>query len=135
MTALSLPPSATQRRLASSHHLYKRIKETFALEKDSLQYRNYLNILREELRPAMGCTEPVSLAYAAALARDTLGSIPEKVYVKVSGNIIKNVKSVVIPHTDGLHGIESAVAAGIIPELPHNTAARLTQNSLASRSP
>jgi len=84
------------------------------LERDSLQYRNYLNILREELRPAMGCTEPVSLAYAAALARDTLGSIPEKVYVKVSGNIIKNVKSVVIPHTDGLHGIESAVAAGII---------------------
>lgn len=84
------------------------------MEKDSLQYRNYFNILREELRPAMGCTEPVSLAYAAALARDTLGSIPEKVYVKVSGNIIKNVKSVVIPHTDGLHGIDSAVAAGIV---------------------
>lgn len=84
------------------------------MEKDSVQYRNYLNILREELRPAMGCTEPVSLAYAAALARDTLGSIPEKICVKVSGNIIKNVKSVVIPHTDGLHGIDSAVAAGIV---------------------
>ncbi len=84
------------------------------MEKGSVQYRKYLDILREELRPAMGCTEPVSLAYAAALARDTLGVLPQRVEVKVSGNIIKNVKSVVIPNTDGLHGIESAVAAGIV---------------------
>ena len=84
------------------------------MEKTSEQYRKYLNILKEELRPAMGCTEPVSLAYAAALARDALGVIPEKVFLKVSGNIIKNVKSVVIPNTDGLHGISAAVAAGII---------------------
>ena len=84
------------------------------MEKGSVRYRQYLDILREELRPAMGCTEPVSLAYAAALARDTLGEIPDIICVKVSGNIIKNVKSVVIPHTDGLHGIDSAVAAGVI---------------------
>lgn len=84
------------------------------MEKNSVQYSKYLNILKEELRPAMGCTEPVSLAYAAALARDALGKIPEKVSLKVSGNIIKNVKSVVIPNTDGLHGIPAAVAAGII---------------------
>lgn len=84
------------------------------MEKHSEQYSKYLNILKEELRPAMGCTEPVSLAYAAALARDALGKIPEKVSLKVSGNIIKNVKSVVIPNTDGLHGIPAAVAAGII---------------------
>ena len=84
------------------------------MEKGSVQYRQYLDILREELRPAMGCTEPVSLAYAAALARDTLGVIPQRVEVKVSGNIIKNVKSVVIPNTDGLHGIPAAIAAGIL---------------------
>ncbi len=84
------------------------------MEIGSNKYRQYLNILKEELKPAMGCTEPVSLAYAAALARDTLGDIPEKVCVEVSGNIIKNVKSVVIPNTGGLHGIEAAVAAGIV---------------------
>ena len=84
------------------------------MQKGSEKYQKYLNILKEELRPAMGCTEPISLAYAAAYARDVLGSIPKRVEVKVSGNIIKNVKSVVIPNTDGLHGIEAAVAAGII---------------------
>ena len=84
------------------------------MKKGSVQYRQYLDILREELRPAMGCTEPVSLAYAAALARDTLGVTPQRVEVKVSGNIIKNVKSVVIPNTDGLHGIPAAIAAGIV---------------------
>lgn len=82
--------------------------------KGDLLYNQYLNILREELRPAMGCTEPISLAYAAALAKATLGEMPQRVDIKVSGNIIKNVKSVVIPHTDGLHGISSAVAAGIV---------------------
>lgn len=84
------------------------------MQKGSEKYQKYLNILKEELRPAMGCTEPISLAYAAAYARDVLGCIPERVEIKVSGNIIKNVKSVVIPNTDGLHGIEAAVAAGII---------------------
>lgn len=71
-------------------------------------------ILREELIPAMGCTEPISLAYAAAVARKTLGVIPEKTEIIVSGNIIKNVKSVIVPHTGGLRGILAAVAAGIV---------------------
>lgn len=74
----------------------------------------YLAILSEELVPAMGCTEPIALAYAAALARKALGAIPESVSLKVSANIIKNVKSVVVPHTGSLRGIEAAAAAGIV---------------------
>jgi len=76
--------------------------------------RQYIAILEEELIPAMGCTEPIAIAYAAAKARATLGLCPDRIVVAVSGNIIKNVKSVVVPHTGGLRGIESAVAAGIV---------------------
>ena len=78
------------------------------------RYDQYIAILKEELIPAMGCTEPISLAYAAAKARDVLGAIPERLKVEVSGNIIKNVKSVVVPHTGGLRGILAAAAAGPI---------------------
>ncbi len=74
----------------------------------------YIDILREELVPAMGCTEPIAVAYAAALAAKTLGQLPEQVYIRVSANIIKNVKSVVVPHTGGLRGIAAAAAAGIV---------------------
>ncbi len=76
-------------------------------------YRACVDILREELVPAMGCTEPIAVAYAAALARQTLGLLPEQVDIRVSANIIKNVKSVVVPHTGGLRGIAAAAAAGI----------------------
>lgn len=78
------------------------------------RYNAYINILKEELIPAMGCTEPIAIAYAAAIARETLGEIPQKIKIEVSGNIIKNVKSVVVPHTGGLRGIEASVCAGII---------------------
>ena len=74
----------------------------------------YLDILKEELVPAMGCTEPISVAYAAALARKVLGELSEKVELTVSANIIKNVKSVVVPNTGGLKGISAAAAAGIV---------------------
>ena len=84
------------------------------MKKGDSVYQAYLNILREELRPAMGCTEPIALAYAGAKARQLLGNIPEQVRVKVSGNIIKNVKSVIVPNTGGLHGIGPAVCTGII---------------------
>ena len=77
-------------------------------------YNQYLQILREELVPAMGCTEPIAIAYAAALARQALGRMPERVAVKASANIIKNVKSVVVPHTGELRGIAAAVSAGIV---------------------
>ena len=74
----------------------------------------YIKILKEELVPAQGCTEPVALAYCAAVARKTLGSIPKKCVVQVSGNIIKNVKSVIVPNTGGLTGISASVSAGIV---------------------
>lgn len=78
------------------------------------RYKKYIQILHEELQPAMGCTEPIALAYAAAKARALLGALPERLVAEVSGNIIKNVKSVVIPHTGGLRGIAAAVAAGAV---------------------
>lgn len=81
---------------------------------DQALYNAYVKILEEELIPAMGCTEPIAVAYASALARETLGATPQSVNVHVSANIIKNVKSVVVPHTGGLHGIGAAVAAGIV---------------------
>ena len=77
-------------------------------------YWQYLSILHEELRPAMGCTEPIALALAGAKARSLLGALPDKVELRVSGNIIKNVKSVIVPNTGGLHGMAVAVCAGIV---------------------
>lgn len=77
-------------------------------------YDGYVKILHEELLLATGCTEPISLAYAAALAGKTLGALPQKVHIEVSGNILKNVKSVIVPNTGGLKGITAAAAAGII---------------------
>lgn len=76
-------------------------------------YKSCLAILKEELLPAMGCTEPIAVAYAAALARDTLKEAPQSAEITVSGNILKNVKSVVVPNTGGMRGVVSAVAAGI----------------------
>ena len=76
-------------------------------------YETYVQILHEELVPAMGCTEPIAVAYAGALARQTLGTLPERIELTVSGNIIKNVKSVIVPHTGGRKGLPVAVAAGV----------------------
>ena len=77
-------------------------------------YKAYVEILTRELVPAMGCTEPIAVAYAAAIAARELPATPEQVEIIVSGNIIKNVKSVIVPNTGGLHGLEAAAAAGII---------------------
>ena len=84
------------------------------MERSDPKYRSFVQILHEELIPAMGCTEPISLAYGAAKAREVLGRTPDHVLVEASGNIIKNVKSVVVPNTGGLKGIEAAAAAGIV---------------------
>lgn len=81
---------------------------------DKCTYNQYIKILQEELLPAMGCTEPIALAYAAAIAKDVLGELPTAVEISVSGNILKNVKSVIVPGTGGLKGITAAVSAGII---------------------
>ena len=101
-------------------------------------YDAYVKILREELVPAMGCTEPISVAYAAALARETLGVLPETVDIRVSANIIKNVKSVVVPHTGGLRGIEAAAAAGIVAGVADaqlEVLAKVTEAQIAQMAP
>ncbi|WP_323088324.1 serine dehydratase subunit alpha family protein [Allobaculum sp. JKK-2023] len=84
------------------------------MKRTSILYQAYTQILKEELIPAMGCTEPIAIAYAAAKAREVLGSMPDLVKIGVSNNIIKNVKSVIVPNTGGMKGIESAAVAGIV---------------------
>ena len=84
------------------------------MEKDGCLYRNYVKILEEELIPAMGCTEPIALAYAASKAREVLGELPDRVHMAVSGSIIKNVKSVIVPNTGKMKGMKAACAVGIV---------------------
>lgn len=84
------------------------------MDRESACYEACLRVLREELVPAMGCTEPVAIAYCAAVARRALGEAPVEVEARLSGNVIKNVKSVTVPGTGGLKGIAAAVAAGVV---------------------
>jgi len=84
------------------------------MNKQDARYAAYTKILYDELKVAMGCTEPIAVAYACALAKKTLGALPERVVLGVSGNIIKNVKSVVVPNTGGKRGLEAAAAAGVV---------------------
>ncbi len=91
------------------------------MEKNSLKYQTYVEILKKELVPAMGCTEPIALAYCAAKAREVLGELPGRIEVEASGNIIKNVKSVVVPNTGGQRGIEAAVGIGILAGMPQKS--------------
>ena len=81
---------------------------------DKKTYDSLIALLNAELRLAMGCTEPIAVAYASAKAREVLGEMPERIDLYCSGNIIKNVKSVVVPNTGGLHGMAAALCAGII---------------------
>ncbi|RGZ01826.1 L-serine ammonia-lyase, iron-sulfur-dependent, subunit alpha [Clostridium sp. AM58-1XD] len=81
---------------------------------DQKIYKEYIAILEEELVPAMGCTEPIALAYGAAKAREVLGCIPERMVAKCSGNIIKNVRCVTIPNSGGLTGIAAGVTLGAV---------------------
>lgn len=84
------------------------------MNQSDINYQNYVNALKNELVPAMGCTEPIAIAYCAAIAFKNLGKNCDQVLIEASGNIIKNVKSVTVPNTDGLKGIEAAAAAGIV---------------------
>ncbi|WP_419799258.1 MAG: serine dehydratase subunit alpha family protein [Terasakiella sp.] len=84
------------------------------MKNDDIDYSQHLKILQEELIPAMGCTEPIAIAYGAAKACAVLGELPQKVDLQVTANLIKNSKSVVVPNTGGLKGIGAAAAAGII---------------------
>ena len=80
------------------------------MERNSQTYQTYVRILERELVPAMGCTEPIAIAYCAAKARSVLGTLPDVIQIEASGNIIKNVKSVIVPNTGGLRGIAAAGA-------------------------
>lgn len=80
---------------------------------------DYIEILKQELIPALGCTEPIAIALAAAKARLTLGKFPESLEIKCSGNIIKNVKSVTVPNSGGLKGIEAAATLGLVGGNPY----------------
>jgi L-cysteine desulfidase len=87
---------------------------------DKTTYDNFVTLLKGDLVPAMGCTEPIAIAFAAAKAREVLGRIPERMVILCSGNIIKNVKGVVVPNSGGLKGVEVAAILGAIggkPEL------------------
>lgn len=88
------------------------------------RYGNYLKILQEELVPATGCTEPIAIAYGAAKARELLGVLPESVLVEASGNIIKNVKSVVVPNTNSLKGIVAGQSDKILEVISEVTPAQ-----------
>ena len=77
-------------------------------------YQNHLQLLHRELIPALGCTEPITIALAAARARQLLGEAPVAAQVYCSGNLIKNVKSVLVPNSGGRKGIEIAAALGIV---------------------
>ena len=98
---------------------------------DKRIYREYVAILKEELQPAMGCTEPIAVAYCAALARQTLGALPETVEVLASANIIKNVKSVIVPNTNGLRGI---AAAAVDESLPNDRCRGINVPPFAARA-
>lgn len=104
------------------------------MEKANKKYDAYVQILKEELITAMGCTEPIALAYAAARCKELLGKLPEKVIVKVSGSIIKNVKSVVVPNTGGMKGIRAAVAAGVVAGRPEKRLEVISQVSDEERA-
>lgn len=84
------------------------------MERNSIKYQTYVRILEKELVCAMGCTEPIAIAYCAAKARSLLGTAPDRIDIAASGNIIKNVKSVVVPNTGGRRGIAVAAAIGIL---------------------
>ena len=84
------------------------------MQKTDPRYTAYVEVLKNHLRPAMGCTEPIAIAYASAVARRALGTEPEQAKVFVSGNIIKNAKAVTVPNTGGRKGIDAACAAGLI---------------------
>ena len=84
------------------------------MERNTKIYDTYVRILETELVPAMGCTEPIAVAFCAAKAREVLGEMPTRVEILASGNIIKNVKSVIVPNSGGLRGLSAAAALGIL---------------------
>src|SRR5690554_7074545 len=91
------------------------------------EYKNYVFLLNEELKPAMGCTEPIAIAYASAKAKEVLGKIPDVINVKCNSNIIKNANGVIVPNSDGLKGIKAAAILGVIGGVPKKKLEVLTE--------
>ena len=108
-----MPDKSTSDKTRLKKHILQKGKG-IEMKRTDKAYQDYVQILKEELLPAMGCTEPIAIAFAAAKAVAVLGKRPERLLCEVSGNIIKNVKSVVVPHTGGLRGIPAAAAAGAV---------------------
>ena len=104
----------SQKMTNATAEIYAAGKDRAKMDRESACYQTCLRVLLEELVPAMGCTEPVAIAYCAAVARRALGEMPVEVEASLSGNVIKNVKSVTVPGTGGLKGIAAAVAAGVV---------------------
>lgn len=105
------------------------------MELTDFDCNQFIAILQEELVPALGCTEPIAIAYAGAHARALLGKIPDRVCIKSSGNIIKNVKSVTVPNSGNMKGIPAAAAIGIIggnPDKGLEVLADITESDIAS---
>ena len=104
------------------------------MELTDFNCNQFIAILQEELVPALGCTEPIAIAYAGAHARALLGKIPDRVCIKSSGNIIKNVKSVTVPNSGNMKGIPAAAAIGIIggnPDKGLEVLADITESDIA----
>ena len=104
------------------------------MELTDFDCNQFIAILQEELVPALGCTEPIAIAYAGAHARALLGKIPDRVCIKSSGNIIKNVKSVTVPNSGNMKGIPAAAAIGIIggnPDKGLEVLADITESDIA----
>ena len=104
------------------------------MELTDFDCNQFIAILQEELVPALGCTEPIAIAYAGAHARALLGNIPDRVCIKSSGNIIKNVKSVTVPNSGNMKGIPAAAAIGIIggnPDKGLEVLADITESDIA----
>ena len=88
------------------------------MNKEDSLYSIYVQILKEELVMAMGCTEPIAISYACAKATQVLDHLPDRIVVKASGSIIKNVKSVIVPHTNGLKGLKLQLLQELYMEMP-----------------
>ena len=104
------------------------------MDRQDPKYAAYLNVLHRHLKPAMGCTEPIAIAYASAIAAQTLGCAPRRVRVLVSGNLIKNAKAVTVPNTGGRKGIEVACAAGVVAGRPERELQVIAQVSPEQRA-
>ena len=114
MTASGGQPASKQQQECAENEKVRRMRKSMGKQLDKKIYDNFVMILKDELVPALGCTEPIAIAYAAAKAREVLGQMPETMEMCCSGNIIKNVMGVTVPNSNGLRGIDVAATLGVV---------------------